>query len=436
MTGLSLVAWDTLDRRRRRGAGVARSAFLTSTIAGVVVGVGLWWIARGVDVSEARGWWGVLAMGAVAGVVMAGPWQVYWRPEAALLARLPIGGRAIYALALSRSMRAAVWLFLPLALGAVAIVIAPQTASPTPTGRMVEWMRLFTGWMVMTGAAALSLVGAGLAAPAVTTAAGALVASERAQAAVASMAGEFAGPRVIWLSLLPAAAGFTAAWIFYRGAAWIAPTAAGHGYAATAHTFGILIAGAALFAIGLPLAARWLPAATREVAALDRVQLAKVETTRAVGVEALWGRVAAGAAGGAMYRKDVALARRRYPAFYLVTGIGQVAAWLVSALADSPRRERIVIAIVFGLGAYAVVFARRLTRPPIEEARLLRTLPIPPAAAGQGKAAYAVWRAVVPLALASAVAIARAGSPLRLAAVITAIIAAAAIGAMIASRPR
>jgi hypothetical protein len=280
-------------------------------------------------------------------------------------------------------------------------------------------------------------VGAALAAPAVTTVAGALVASDRAQAAVASMAGEFAGPRVIWLSLLPAAAGFVAAWIFYRAAVWMEPTPPGeHTYAAVAHVAGMLLGGAALYAAGLPLAARWLPAATREVAALDRVQLAKVETTRAVGLEAAWGRIAAGGGSGPVYRKDVALARRRYPAFYLVTGLGLIIAWLMSALADSPRRDRIVIAIIVFLGAYTVVFARRLARPPIEEPRLLRTLPIAPTAATRAKAAYAIWRVIVPLGLASAVAIARSPVPLRLASLIAALMAGFAVSAVIVSRPR
>lgn len=419
MTAGRLLAWEATARRRRREARppLARVAEggPAAVLAGLAAAGALAWIARAADAGEARGWWAVVTAGAIAGVVLRSPWRLFWRPDAALLARLPIPGRALYALALVRSARAATGVAVALALAAAPVA-----------GDAATWLRC-------AGVVAAASACAALVAPAAATLAGTLVASSRAQRAFAEMTGEGGAPSVVWLSIVPALAGAgvgAVAWLLVPWAlagAVLAPpavvAAAGLG------------AAAAFAAAGGWLAERALSVATREVAALDAVRLAHVDLDRARGLEAVWGRVAAGGAAAAVYRKDVALARRRYPGAYLLAGAIVIALWATAIFADPPGRERWTVGLAAALAAYAALFGRRLARPPVERPRLLATLPIPAPATRRAKAAYAVWRALVPVALGATPAVARAGAPLSLGLACLALaLAGAATGAAL-SRP-
>jgi hypothetical protein len=388
VTAERLLAYDAIDRRRRRAErkGLARlgDPLVAAILAGLAVAALLHAVARFGGAGEARAWWLVIALVGVAAIVMRAPWMIYWRPEASLLARLPIPGAALHALTFRRALRTAAGVAWMLAAAATPLLVTDGGAT----------------WGRAAGAAALACLASALVAPAAATAGGALVASDKAMRAVQSVSGELGGgPNVVWLSLIPSAGGFGVAAALYLSAPWIA---AGR-LAPDLLAVPAIAAGGAIVVhlAGRALAARWLSTATREVAALDAVKLAHVELSTARGVEAAWGAVA-GKRGRMIYRKDVALGRRRYPAYYVMSGILLIAAWAFALFADEPTRTRAPLTIAAAMTAYTWIFSRRLRTPPIEHPRLLATLPLDPAAVARAKGAYVAWRFVfVAIALAA-----------------------------------
>src|SRR5687767_944446 len=101
MTPGRLLAWDRLERSRRREAGAIDTRLVVAGL-GAGLGGGLFGVERLYGVAEARGWWVVLTAGLVAWIVMGGPWRIYWRPETPLLARLPVHGRALWRVTVAR----------------------------------------------------------------------------------------------------------------------------------------------------------------------------------------------------------------------------------------------------------------------------------------------------------------------------------------------
>jgi len=385
VTARQLLAWDALDRRRRAGRGGLRVVVTGLAAAGLIAAIG-----RGADTAEARRWW-LLACGIGAALVpMGAPWRFYWRADSTLLARLPIPGEALYRLGAARGARTAAAMFAVLALAALPALLVDAT--------------LFARALAL--AALVTTVGT-LLAPVTALLAGLLVVSEGAQEAFDNMTGAGGAPSVVWLSLVPAAGGCLLA---------VLP------YVLVAETLGppLLVAGGALLAsgllvvTGLPLSRRVLPEATREIAALDQVRLAHVELDLARGLEPLVARAAG--AGRAILLKDVALARRRFPSYYLWLGAAVVALWGIAFTVEEPARMRWVLGLAAGMAAYTVLLARRLVRPPVERPRLLRILPFPAGAPARAKLVYLGWRALAPLALGLAPAVARAPAPLLLAA--------------------
>jgi len=112
----------------------------------------------------------------------------------------------------------------------------------------------------------------------------------------------------------------------------------------------------------------------REVAALDRQQLAHIEVHPPTTIERGWMRlVPAGAR--AVLGKDARLMRRRYPLAYVVGVVGVLALWILAATAPGGFVAW-AAAIAAGMGVYAALLARRLWDAPIEHALLLSSLPI------------------------------------------------------------
>jgi hypothetical protein len=233
-----------------------------------------------------------------------------------------------------------------------------------------------------------------------------VVASDKAQSLMSQMSGEFQAPRTSWLGIVPGVTG--AALVVHLVA--LQPWAIGA--AADPLRSEIALGGALLvplvaIAWSLAVSDRLLPAALREVSALDQVRLAHVDLSTASRLE----RLAFGALGPRARRladKDARLARRRFPSPYFLGPLGAVVLWILAATTGDGGLARAGV-ILFGLAAYAVLMARRLTGPPIELPRLTGALPLSPADVRAAKRAPVLLRALtwtgaggVPFALASA----------------------------------
>jgi hypothetical protein len=396
-----LRAVFTLDERRRRAAhgllGRLEHPLARGLVGGVLGAAVLAAAWEHGSLATARGWW-VLALlvGAVT-VVLGAPFRMFWRRDATLLARLPVPGRELYRVATWLSLRAAAgWLL------AILLAGAPLAAG-LGAGSSLRLAFLAAGL----------LIGAALVAPAAGTAAGAIVVSAKAQSLIRDLSSGQAAAGTVWLTLVPGAAAAGVAWLGWIAASQPAELRDAVGTLAVAAAF--------VHTLMTTAARRTLAAATREVAALDAVKLAHVERVHGRGLEKLWGRLAAGVAQ-AVYRKDVALMHRRHPGFYLVTGLGVLAMWLVAWRADDPTRSQLVLGIAGGLAAYVVLLAHRLGVPPTEQPRLLATLPLPPGAATRAKTAYLAWRALWAVAVGGAPAVVRSSAPALLALALAAMI--------------
>ena len=290
---------------------------------------------------------------AAAWVILGAPWRMLWRAETSMFARLPIAGVAMYRLLALRSARAAAW----------AAVAFAATAD----------LRVLP-----TGMAALAI--AIPIAPAATVVGVAMAGSRRVDAALAEGAGA-GGGGTMWITLLPALAWF--------------------GLCAALHDGLLALAIAACAAIALHFAGEHLATSLlpRVIAryGLARVRLAHVDLVTARGLEALWGRIAAGPAM-LVYRKNVALLRRRFPVYYIVAGAAILTEW-GTAIARPHQTFWICAVCTACITASAVTLARCGVRPPIEYERLRRTLPLARTTYARAGGAYLLWRAVVPIAL-------------------------------------
>ena len=442
MTGRRLLAWGDRDDRRRRTARrvlVARfSPWLISCLGAVVLAaemarrLGLFGTAAaaGASLAGTLRLWLAITSGLHVIVLFGSPHRLFWRRDAALLARLPIPGGPLYRLAVLRSARAAAQVALPCAAAALAF------------GPVLGWAAAARLVALVAGAALI----AGLLGPAVALAAGAVVASERAQAMIGSVAGEFKAPASSWLGILPGVAGTGLVVLMVVLAPWAAGTATitgtGTGTAATAATaaaasaslaYPVALLAAALItllatALALAGAGRIVPAALREVSALDRERLAHIELVKASSLERTWfGVVLRGAGARLVAGKDAALSRRRYPSPYFLGPLAVVILWIV-ALAGGAGALTWAGALLLVLSAYAAMMARRLVQPPVELPRLLVTLPIAPSQARAGKRAAVALRAITWPALGGVPLAATSPDPLTSWLVVAAAVAVALVG--------
>ena len=146
----------------------------------------------------------------------------------------------------------------------------------------------------------------------------------------------------------------------------------------------------------------------RDVSALDRQRLARLEIHPPTAIE----RVVASLLGDAAlpYRKDVRLMRRRYPmAFALGALAFLVLAIIGLARPDDPSPW--FVATLSGVAVYGVALAGRLYRAPIELPRLAATLPIPAAARTRAKLAWVIVWWLLFVAIPAAFALARVDRP-------------------------
>lgn len=372
ITAARLLRWGDLHEDRRRRHGAARWGRWLGAATATALAAGVAAQAEAAPAAASRGVLAATVLG-MAAVMLGTPFRMFWRPDAALLARLPIPGRALFDVAVVRCARASL---------AAAAVLAPAAAALAVADGAAAARHLALLAATATAAAALL--------PAVALAAGALVAGGKADALVRALGGgEVAAPPTTWLGLLPglaAAAVLIAALVAAPWAQTGAATLVGPGPA--------LLAGLAVGSIAAALLARRLgagamPRAVREVAALDVQRLAHLEVHPPTALE----RTVAARLGGAaalVHGKDARLVRRRYPVAMLAGAAVVAALWLVAALRPaSPWAWALVVGAA--LAAYAQAVAARLASSPIE-LPFVATLPLAPAALRRAKLAYlATW---------------------------------------------
>jgi hypothetical protein len=340
MTGPDLLAFELRGWRRHPPVLLGLATF------GAALGLSFWIGAYAV-------------IGAAALVAMAGPYTLFWRDDAAVLSRLPVSGTSLHDLGFVGIVRFAL------------VLLAGVLPGAWQHGVLVP--------------ALTSIAAATLSAPAAAIAAGAILASDRARAAVKEVGQGFEPPPTAFLSMFPAL------------------LAAGLGFGTYVELTGeprlgpILVAGAAvLFIVGRTAAGKTLPDALRELTALQAVRLAHVDLSTARGLERAVGSLAG--AARPIYEKDVALTRRRYPLFSLGHGAA-LACFGAYALGASPR------VFVCGLALVVVsvaLLAASLRRPPTEQPRLLEAL-YAPGPVARAKHLYTAWRAIWPLAIAAVI---------------------------------
>ncbi len=366
-----LLRWGDLDARRRRQAGRAGWLGWALLIAAGAGGAALVAARAREDVDAASRLAVVSLLAAHAWVMLATPFRMYWRPDAVLLARLPIPGGALFDVALIRTLRAT---------ARAAVVSLPCAAAIAATSAELA-LRHVALWGVVATATALLL-------PAVALAGGAIVAGGKADALMAAMGGgELRAPPTLWLGGLPGLAAAAVILLVLAAAGWIAG-AAETAVGPPAPWFAGLVAAAVLGVIVARRAApRVMPLAVREVAALDVQRLAHLEIHRPTALERL---IAARLSPGAalVHGKDARLLRRRFPMALVVGALLTMALWIVAAAAPDPAAPW-VAALLGGFVGYGVAMARRLTTRPIE-LPYVRTLPVAAAEVVAAKRAY-VW---------------------------------------------
>lgn len=362
------------DRRRQARSGpLALPHWLVASVLTLAALAATLLLVRQDRVDQAFRYWIAATALVHVVVVFLAPHRLYWRRDIAVLANLPIRGDALFGLALRRSLRASLLASLPLLASAAAFAdLSTEVAARCA---------------VLLGVATMI---SGLMAPALALIAGGVVASEKAQAVLGSLGGEFQAPKTSWLGILPGVAGAGLVLLIIAATPWLEGRAA----ISSGPLLILLIGGPVLSVALLAYAVRLAPsvgkAATQEVAALDRQRLAHVEKVMPSPLESLIAKTLP-AAARQLFRKDISLAHRRFPLPYVIGLLCLVTAWIIGfAAPDSSSSWG--IAVLGAATVYGLIMRRRIVQEPIEQGRLLATLPLPTAAILLAKQRFiALW---------------------------------------------
>jgi hypothetical protein len=365
-----LIAWSALHERRAR-AGWWTSRVFVSVVAGAAIAGWVGW-RETATVAAASHAWLAATLVAFAIAFMRVPFHLYWRPDAALLAQLPIEGGPLFDAALVRCIRAA----------AATTAAAVIGAAPFVRDSFELFVRHAAVGVTLGVAAALFM-------PAVATWAASLVAlgqsNERVQR-VRAAAGLAQTPDPPSSALLGALPGF-AATLVITGILLITRWLVGGAPVLPGPIVLGSIAGASVLAILAIRASapKVMGTILRDVSALDRQRLATLEIRQPTSIERAIARLIGDAA--LPYSKDARLMRRRYPMAFALGALGFIVLVIVGiSQPDDPGPW--LTATLAGAAAYGVVLAGRLQKPPIELHRLSNTLPISGAARARAKLAW------------------------------------------------
>jgi hypothetical protein len=382
-----LIRWSTLHERRSR-AGWWSSGVLIAALTGAAIAGWVQW-RLSVSISAASHAWLAAACVASAIAFLRVPFHLYWRPDASLLAQLPIEGGPLFDAALLRCLHAAKATTLAMLIGALPIA--------------AESVELYA----RHAAIALTLgAGAALFLPAVATWAATLVALGQDQARMAQLRAATGAaevpPSSAMLGALPGLAGtaviigvlLLARWLV--GDEPVVPAIAVIGGLIGVSVLSILAARSS--------APQRMGTILRDVSALDRQRLAHLEIRPPTGIETLIGKLIGEAA--LPYGKDARLVRRRYPMAFALGALMFFILVIVGAMQpDDPAPW--MTATLAGGAAYGIVLASRLQKKPIELPRLSSTLPITDAATSRAKVAWMIGWWVIFVAAPGAFAVAR-----------------------------
>jgi hypothetical protein len=158
------------------------------------------------------------------------------------------------------------------------------------------------------------------------------------------------------------------------------------------------------------LAPAWHRRAWLAVVALERERPIFIERTGPGPLEAALGRTLTGPYR-ALYAKDIANLRRRFPASYWASGALMVAALAVGAFVRSQTALWILAPILGALALYQVVLADRLVSPPAEQPRLLERLPLERTRCAAAKRRYLSLRIVFCVMMPAVAAVFRGPAP-------------------------
>ena len=384
MNSRSLIHWANVEERRRKQhgtglqsrSGVAMSVLLGLLLTGEMTRRLLMAKDEGTTIAAVLGasqlWIAVAVCGYAIGVFGA-PFRLYWRRDSKLLASLPVPGASLFALAVWRSQRVALLVSLALCLALV------------PLGVLVDWQLATRHVLVLV----VGFAGSAWLGPAAALSAGAIVASDKAQAMIASMSGEFQAPRTSWLGIMPGLAATAVAVAVISCAPWVVGGRPPGGSALLIAGLGVGVP-AALVGWAWTRADRVIPAAVREVAALDQEILAHIDKSTPSWLERRFFGVLL-PSSRLLAVKDASMLRRRYPSPYFMIPVGIAVLWIVAAI-QPDRYLPWGGALYGGLLVYAMVMARRTWVSPVEIPQLLRALPLSPKQVARAKNLQAILR--------------------------------------------
>ena len=418
MTPARFRHWErTRERRERRG--VLRW-LLVLALGGALAGFVAW---RGRDsVSGASHAWLAGAVATFMVAFMRVPFHIYWRPDAALLAQLPIAGPILLASALRRCAAATAATLAIVLVGAIpiaflddnAVRLATRTLDATPiAGDTVPHLTPLGLYGHHAAFAGLFAIVAACFIPAVTVFAAAMVAGSRDLLQIATAVGGAparrearplqppgTGSAGAVLGAFPGFGASVALVVILLASPWLT----NHDGPLEILWAVILVGGASLISLAgaIQRVGPTMGDILRDVSALDRQRLATLEIRPPTAIERAVMKLLGAAA--LPYSKDARLMRRRYPMAYALGALVFLVLLIIGFSRPADPIPWLAVPLAGAL-VYAVLLRRRLDAPPIELPRLEATLPITPAARTRAKRAWTVvWFAVfvlVPAAFAA-----------------------------------
>jgi hypothetical protein len=400
VTGREFRHWERIRTARERGR-VLR--WVIAVVFGGLLAALVAWRATDSVASASHAWLaGTIAAFMVA--FMRVPFHVYWRPDAALLAQLPIDGSILFASAVRRCIVAAATTLVTVVVGAIpfaalneqAVNLATRTldaipfaGDPVPRETPLELFARHAGYGL-----AFALVAAAFI-PAVTMYAASLVAGSRNLLQIATaIGGAPSRTKAVGvnpahssagavLGALPGLASSAALVVLLLASPWLL----NHDAPLEPFPAAVLVAGISIFSLvgaGAKIGPR-MGDILRDVSALDRQRLATLEIHPPTAIERSVMKLLGAAA--LAYSKDARLMRRRYPMAYALGALVFLVLVIIGLSQPADPVPWLVVPLAGAL-LYAALLHARLAEPPIELPRLSATLPITPASRKLAKRAW------------------------------------------------